>query len=98
VLLITALCFVGAWLLRNWQRFALRNPRGARLAILEVRPLGQRHALYVVGYERERLLLSASPTGVTLLCHLPPAVEAEPVEAVPAPAGFADTLAKALRP
>jgi flagellar biogenesis protein FliO len=41
--------------------------------VLEVKSLGQRQAIYVVGYEQQRLLLASSPAGVTLLSHLPEA-------------------------
>lgn len=70
---VLALFFAGVWLFRNWQRFASPRGRAPKLCVLEVRPLGNRHALYVVGYEEQRLLLSASPAGVTLLTQLPAA-------------------------
>jgi flagellar biogenesis protein FliO len=42
-----------------------------------VKSLGQRQALFVVGYEKQRMLVATSPAGVSLLSHLP---EAEPEE------------------
>jgi flagellar biogenesis protein FliO len=45
--------------------------------LLEVKSLGQRQAIYVVGYQQQRMLLASSPAGVTLLSHLPEAGEAE---------------------
>ncbi len=90
--LVLTLFLAGAWLFRNWQRLVRRGGPPLKLNVLEVRPLGQRHALYVVGYERQRLLLAASPAGVSLLSHLPEAAEPETVP-VPAPAGgFAAVL------
>lgn len=65
----------GVWLFRNWQRLTLQRGRAPKLNVIECRSLGGRHALYVVGYEHERFLLAASPTGVNLLSHLQPAEE-----------------------
>src|SRR5262245_21960211 len=63
--LVLALFLAGVWLFRNWRR--LSGPRGhvAHLQVLESKALGGRHALYVVGYQHQRLLLAASPSGVT---------------------------------
>jgi flagellar biogenesis protein FliO len=72
---VLAVFFGGVWLFRNWHRFTSARGRTPKLSVLEVRPLGNRHALYVVGYEEQRLLLSASPAGVTLLTQLPPGKE-----------------------
>lgn len=71
--LVLALFFAGVWVVRNWARIAPRRAGGADLQVLEVRSLGVRQNLVVVGYRRQRMLLSASPTGVTLLAHLPEA-------------------------
>jgi flagellar biogenesis protein FliO len=70
--LVIGLFLAGVWGFRNWQRFAVRG-KGPRLNVLEVRSLGGRQALYVVGYEEQRFLLAAAPTGISLLTHLPPA-------------------------
>jgi flagellar biogenesis protein FliO len=70
---VLALFLGGVWLFRNWQRLALRRGGSARLALLETRSLGNRQALFVVGYERQRMLLAASPAGVSLIAHLPEA-------------------------
>lgn len=45
--------------------------------MIEVKSLGQRQAIYVVGYQQQRMLVASSPAGVTLLSHLPSAGEAE---------------------
>jgi flagellar biogenesis protein FliO len=95
--LVLAVFFAGVWLFRNWQRRGGRPGRRSRLHILEVRSLGARHALYVVGYDRERLLISSSPTGVTLVDRLPPADPSEPAAVTP-PASFAETLRHLLQP
>jgi flagellar biogenesis protein FliO len=71
------------------QQLFLQKGRLAKLNVLEVRSLGNRHALYVVGYEQQRMMLAASPSGVTLISHLP-SVDAP--EAALAEPDFSDTL------
>ena len=96
LLLVLALFFAGVWLFKNWQRFAARqNGTAPKLNVLEVKPLGNRHALYVVGYDRQRMLVASSPTGMTLLSPLPQVSEEEAGAVVARPA-FADSLQKAL--
>ena len=63
---------------RNWQRFAVKKSGGAKLDLIEVKSLGQRQALYVVGYQQQRMLLASSAAGITLVSHLPAAEEAAP--------------------
>lgn len=77
LLLVLALFFAGVWCYRNSHRFAASRGKRLKLSILEVRSLGNRHAIYVVGYDRQRMLLSSSPTGVTLVSHLPEATAEE---------------------
>ncbi len=96
--LVVALFLGGVWLFRNWQRLTLRRGAAPRLNVLEVRSLGGRHALYVVGYEQERFLLASSPSGVNLLSHLPTADEVESPNAVePVSPSFAEALTHVLR-
>ena len=86
LILVTAIFLGGVWLFRNWQRFALRKGVAPRFNVIEVRSLGQRHALYVVGYDQQRMLLASSPAGVTLVSHLPVAEEGEAAAAaIPQP-------------
>ena len=73
--LVIGLFLTGVWLFKNWQRVALRRGALPKLNVLEVKSLGQRHALYVVAYEQQRMLLASSPAGVALLSHLPEAEE-----------------------
>jgi flagellar biosynthetic protein FliO len=82
LVVVIALFLAGVWLFKNWQRLTLRRGAAPKLSVLEVRSLGQRQAIYVVGYEQQRLLIASSSTGVTLLSHLPEA-EAEPLEPAP---------------
>jgi flagellar biogenesis protein FliO len=81
LVVVVALFLIGVWFFKNWQRLTLRQGAAPKLSVLEVRPLGQRQAIYVVGYEQQRLLLATSSTGVTLLSHLPAADEAPPEQA-----------------
>jgi flagellar biosynthetic protein FliO len=78
--LVIGLFLGGVWLFRNWERLARQHGHQPKLNIIETRPLGGRQALYVVEYEQERFLLASSPSGVSLLTHLPDAVEAPQVE------------------
>ncbi len=81
--MVLAVFLGGVWLFRNSQRLAWRKSGPPRLAILESRPLGGRYALYVVGYEQQRLLIGSSPAGLSLLSQLPAAT---PPQYAPAPA------------
>jgi flagellar biogenesis protein FliO len=96
--LVLAVFFGGVWMFRNGQRLAWRKTGAPRLAILESRPLGNRFALYVVGYEQQRMLIGSSPAGINLLSQLPPSAEVqmEPV-APPKGASFTQCLQQVLR-
>ena len=82
LVLVLGLFLAGVWLFRNWQRLTLQRGRPSQLQILEMKSLGGKHALYVVGYQQQRLLLASSPAGVALVSHLPPAdaTEVEPAK------------------
>ncbi len=95
--LVLGIFLAGVWLFRNWQRLAVRQGNPRRLNILEVRPLGGRQSIYVVGYEQERFLLASSPAGVNFLTHLPAADgEAEPADTRPV-IPFSQALAQVLK-
>ncbi len=95
--LVIAVFFGGVWLFRNWQRMTIAKGHTPKLNILETKSLGQRHAIYVIGYEQQRLLIAASPAGVTMLTTLPSAA-ADAAEEVPAPkTNFTDALRQALQ-
>lgn len=94
--LVFALLFFGVWLFRNWQRLLIRRNGPAKLHILEVKSLGPRQAIYLVGYEKQRFLISSSPEGINLLTPLP---EAQTDAAPPLPGAspsFSDVLHKVL--
>ena len=86
--LVFALFLGAVWLFRNWQRLTLNRGRPSKLNVLEVRALGQRHAIYVIGYQQQRVLLGTSPGGVSLLSHLPD--DDSPPEAQPRAATFGE--------
>jgi flagellar biogenesis protein FliO len=95
--LVLGLFLAGVWLFRNWQRLTVRRGQPAQLQILEMKALGGKHLLYVVGYQQQRLLLASSPAGVTLVSHLP---AAEPVELEPgriAARNFVEVLQQAVQ-
>ncbi|HEY1790749.1 MAG TPA: flagellar biosynthetic protein FliO [Verrucomicrobiae bacterium] len=97
--LVIGIFLGGVWLFKNWRRLALQQGRGPKLQVLETRALGGRHAIYVLGYEQQRFLISASPSGVSLLSHLPAATENDSAEGtanVSRPA-FAQALAQVLK-
>ena len=96
--IVLAVFFAGVWLFRNGQRLAWRKTGAPKLAILETRPLGNRFALYVVGYEHQRLLVGSSPAGLNLLTQLPPATESIGEIAAPAErASFMQCLQQVLK-
>jgi flagellar biogenesis protein FliO len=76
--LVIGIFFGGVWLFRNWQRVAVRRGKAPLLNVIEVKPLGGRQALYVIGYEQQRMLLASSPSGIHLLSHLPASTEVSP--------------------
>jgi len=95
LVLVLALFLAGVWLFKHWQRLTISRGRAPKLNLLEIKALGNRHALYVVGYEHQRLLIASSPTGVTLLTHLPEGDATETPAAPPAPS-FARALQQVL--
>jgi flagellar biogenesis protein FliO len=99
--IVLAVFFGGVWLYRNGQRLAWRRTGSPRLNILESRTLGNRYALYVVGYEQQRFLVGSSPAGLGLISPLPPAAEppagAASPALVPEPMSFAGCLRQVLK-
>lgn len=94
--LVLAVFFGGVWLFRNWQRTVIAKGIAPKLNILETKSLGQRHAIYVVGYEQQRLLIAASPAGVTMLSTLPVATVNATEETPATKTNFTDALRQAL--
>lgn len=92
--IVLAVFLAGVWLFRNWQRLPIaRNPR-SQLRILEGKSLGNRQALFVVGYRNQRLMIGTSAAGIALITHLPEEEpgEAEEAAALPPPKSFASLL------
>lgn len=96
--IVLSLLFAGVWAYRNGGKFASGRGRAAKLKVLETRSLGHRHSIFVIGYDQQRLLLSSSPTGVTLITHLPEATmeEIEAEQTAPALPNFSAALMQAL--
>lgn len=96
--LVLAIFLGGVWLVRNWRRLTMPRGQAPKLNVLETKSLGGRHALFVVGYQNERFLVSSSPAGINMLTHLQPADETAEVEKPGAPQPtFATTLAQMLK-
>lgn len=96
--LVIGIFLGGVWLFKNWQRLAIQHGRTPKLNILETRSLGGRQAIFVVGYDRERFLISSSPNGVNLISHLPSATEDEATATAKSPTpSFAQALAHVLK-
>src|SRR5262245_4283322 len=71
--IVISLLMAGVWAFKSRERFVGGRARNAKLRVLETRSLGARHSICVVAYEQQRILLSTSPTGVSMLTHLPEA-------------------------
>jgi flagellar biosynthetic protein FliO len=71
LLLILGLFAAFAWAVKRWKLLPQLRGGQNRLQIVEVRSLGQRNSLMVVGYGEQRFLLGASNTGLQLLSDLP---------------------------
>ena len=100
LVMVVGIFLAGVWLFRKGQGVAWRKAGRPKLAILETRSLGNRFAIYVVGYEDQRFLVGSSPTGLNLLSGLPAVAEASaPAVVAPAPAtvSFAESLQQVLR-
>jgi len=91
--LVLGVFLVGVWCFKNWHRFMVRGGKAPRLNVIEVRSLGGRHALYLVGCYDQRLLVAASPTGVRLLTQLPDGEESP--DLANAPISFSESLEQA---
>jgi flagellar biogenesis protein FliO len=81
--IVLSLLFTGVWFYKNNGRLGAGRGRAAKLKVIESRALGHRHSIFVVGYENQRILLSTSATGVTMLTHLPEATGEEETETAP---------------
>ena len=92
--LVVGIFLAGAWLFKNWQRWGRSPCSAARLNVLEVKSLGHRQNIYVVGYQQQRLLLASSPAGISLVSHLPAADEEK--TAAPVKMSFADAFQQVL--
>ncbi|HTB83219.1 MAG TPA: flagellar biosynthetic protein FliO [Candidatus Sulfotelmatobacter sp.] len=97
--LVIGLFLAGAWLFKNWRRISMPNSKQPKLNIFETRSLGARQSVFVVGYEKQRFLVAASPAGVNLITHLPDAAEEETAaaEKTSGPMPFAQALAQVLK-
>lgn len=91
LIFVIALFLFGVWFFQNHTRFLSKSGKTARLQILEGRALGNRQAVYVVGYDRQRWLVGATPTTISLIGTLPEASE-DSAPVTPAPPHFMSVL------
>jgi flagellar biogenesis protein FliO len=94
---VLALLLGGWYWLRRGPGFLRRSGAAPSLRVLEAKSLGGRQTLFVVGYERQRLLLGSTPGGIVFLAPLaeaPAPMNAEPER--PVPVDFADAFRQAL--
>lgn len=71
LLLVLGLFAAFAWAVKRWRLLPQLRGGQNRLQILEVRSLGQRNSLMVVGYGEQRFLIGTSSSGLQLLSQLP---------------------------
>src|SRR5688500_4772256 len=76
--LVIGLFFGAAWLFKNGARFKVAGSSQRKLQVIEAKSLGARQAVYVIGYENQRMLIGSTASGLALLTHLPDGVPAEP--------------------
>jgi flagellar biogenesis protein FliO len=97
--LVLGVLFGGVWVFRRLPQWAGNRGVAPRLRVLEVRVLGGKHALFVIGYDQQRLLVGSSPTGINLIDRLPPESELPGMDTAgsPAPPSFVAALAQILR-
>jgi flagellar biogenesis protein FliO len=94
--LVIALFFGAAWLFKNGPRLKATSVSQRKLQILEAKSLGARQAVYVVGYENQRMLIGSTANGLTLLTHLPEGTALEPSTERIVPVSFGEALMQAL--
>ena len=69
--LVLGLFAAFAWAVKRWRLLPQLRGGQNRLQILEVRSLGQRNSLMVVGYGEHRFLIGTSNAGLKLISQLP---------------------------
>ena len=74
ILCLLTLIIIGAYLFTHLKGRALKFKRSIKcqkkLEILETKVLGNRQFLCVIAYEKQRILIGASPNGLQFLCSL----------------------------
>jgi flagellar protein FliO/FliZ len=95
LVLVLALFLGAMWLFKNSQRAVGRSNGVNKLRVVEAKSLGNRQSICVVGYGRQRMLVGASPAGVSLVSQLPEASPEE--ETKTATPTFADALQSVLQ-
>ena len=71
LLLVLGLFAAFAWAVKRWRLLPQLRGGQNRLQIHEVRSLGQRNSVMVVGYGEQRFLIGTSSAGLQLISQLP---------------------------
>ncbi|HEY3857454.1 MAG TPA: flagellar biosynthetic protein FliO [Verrucomicrobiae bacterium] len=96
LILVVGIFLGGVWLFKNWQRFTVQKGARPRLNVLEAKSIGQRQSLLVVAYQQQRMLVAATPAGITLLSHLPAEENVETAPVASTRISFADAFQQVL--
>jgi flagellar biogenesis protein FliO len=68
---VVALFLIGVWVFKNWRGLVFKNVKKSNLKVVEVKHIGNRQALFVVGYNRKRMLLGVTSSTINFLSELP---------------------------
>lgn len=95
---VIAIFLVFTWFFKNKNGiFGLQHRKGA-LKIIEVKHIGSRQALIVVGYGKERILVGATANNISFISKLPDEKESEDVdESTPQEQNFFALLKNSLK-
>ncbi|MGC9036616.1 MAG: FliO/MopB family protein [Verrucomicrobiia bacterium] len=80
---VIGLFLIGAWFFKNWRGVIATEGRKSHLKIIEVKHIGSRQALFVVGYKSKRMLIGVSQSNINLVSNLPDDDEAEKQDETP---------------
>lgn len=68
---VVAVGIAGIYFFKRFLGFGIVRGGAQELQILEMKSLGGRQAMYVVGYRSKRFVLGVSPDRIQLVCRLP---------------------------
>lgn len=71
LIFVIGLFLIGAYFFKNWKGFVVKEGRKSQLKIIEVKHIGNRQALFVIGHNKKRMLVGVTQTNINLICQLP---------------------------